>query len=94
MKSLAKSPPQAPQEKPDPYTSVDCGKVIEAAEKAVQAQKEQVEVRDLRIKQDEDQLSAVSKEYESLQKSSNAWYKSPYLFLIMGLGVGLYLGKK
>lgn len=57
-------------------------------------QTQQIQIRDLRIKQDEDQLGAVTKDNEVLTSKINSWYRSPYLWVVVGIVAGVYAGKK
>lgn len=63
--------------------------VVTAAREAVSDQKRSIEIRDLRIKQTEDRLLEVSKERDKALDSNEAWYKSPYLYLTLGLILGI-----
>jgi hypothetical protein len=56
----------------------------------VQAQKKQVEIKDLRIKQVEDQNAALQKENES----GRSVLRNPFLYLVLGFAVGLYAARK
>jgi hypothetical protein len=55
----------------------------------IQDQQKQIEIRDLRVKATEDRLGDVTKERNDARQSADAWYKSPYLYLFLGLAVGV-----
>lgn len=67
----------------------ECQTLIDAADKALAAQKQQIEIRDLRIKMVEDRLGEVRVERDDERKAGEAWYRSPNLWLFIGIGLGV-----
>jgi hypothetical protein len=60
----------------------------------VETQRKQIEIRDLRIKTSEDQLKNVTEQRNDAEHALSAWYRSPWLYLALGLAGGVYLGSK
>lgn len=65
-----------------------------ACNKAVQAQKAQIAVRDKELGQAEAMLNVNAKEIADLSDKVDAWYRSPYLWVIVGAAVGAYVVKR
>jgi len=71
-----------------------CPQVLKAADQVIQAQQQQILTRNNAL---EDYGVMTKKQADDLAEANrkiDAWYRSPYLYLALGLGAGLYLGKK
>jgi hypothetical protein len=73
---------------------MSCENVLNLCFKAVQEQKKQVEIRDLRIKDDELQVDVLTKQNKDLAVKNDSFFRSPYLYLFLGLAAGFYVGKR
>lgn len=71
----------------DPATDLERCKTL--GEAAIQAQKAQIDIRDLQIKQSKDIIELQNKEIVVLK--SDSLFKSPWLWLTVGAVVGAYL---
>ena len=72
--------------------ATDCEDLAKAADLAIAEQKKAIEIRDLRLDLAKERLEEVSKERDELR--GTAWYKSPYLWLSVGILAGAYVSKR
>ncbi len=76
------------------YANPTCKEVIRAADKALAAQKAQIDIRDKELAQYAIMTKAQADELASDTAKLGAWYRSPYLYLFLGLAAGVYVGKR
>lgn len=69
-----------------------CKDVITSCDKALEAKNRQIQLSDLALRQTVDRLTRVELQYKEERESASAWYKSPFLYLSVGLIGGLLLG--
>ncbi len=74
-------------------TKTTCNDVLKACDEALQAKDLQIKIRDEQVGQGQAMLNASVKEVEDLKRERDAWYKSPYLYVVLGLAAGVYVGK-
>lgn len=76
------------------YATPTCEEVIRAADKALAAKQDQISARDVTIGDLKIMTKAQADEIAAKDRQLSAWYRSPYLWVVVGLGVGLYVGRK
>ncbi len=62
--------------------------VIEACDRALEAKKDELRVCDLGVKIRDDENERLRKENTDLRESKDAFYKNPYLLLLLGFVAG------
>lgn len=76
------------------FAESPCLPLIQAADKALEAQKAQITIRDKELGQAEILLKSKNEIIAEQDKTIHAWYRSPYLYLFLGAAVGVYVGKR
>lgn len=71
-----------------------CDDVIKSADKALSDKQKQVDIRDLRIANYDTLTTNLNNENTTLKSQVDAWYRSPYLWILVGAVVGGYLKSK
>lgn len=74
--------------------SPSCNDVINACDKALDAKDNQIKIRDLGIGLRDDQITGLKKDNADLEHYANAWYNNHYLYLFLGMGVGIFVASK
>lgn len=74
--------------------SPSCEDVIKSADKALSDKQKQIDIRDLRITNYDSLTTSLNNENVRLKTEVDAWYRSPYLWVVMGIVVGGYLKSK
>lgn len=74
--------------------SPSCNDVINACDKALDAKDNQIKIRDLGLSVRDDQITGLKKDNADLEHSMSAWYRSPYLYLFLGLATGVFVTSK
>lgn len=77
-----------------PKKSVSCGDVIRACDDALQKAQGQIDLRDMEILKYDVMSKTQADQIAEKDRQLNAWYRSPWLYLGLGLAGGLYLGKR
>lgn len=78
----------------DTKTTPSCKDVISACDRALTAKDAQIEARDKTISDLKVMSKKQADELQSATDKLGAWYRSPWLYLGLGLAGGLYLGRK
>lgn len=71
-----------------------CKDIIDACDKALDAKDSQIKIRDLGLSMRDDQITGLKKDNADLEHSLSAWYRSPYLYLFLGLATGVFVSSK
>lgn len=69
---------------------IQCSSLIQACDKALADKDAAIKARDVQL----GDYAKLTKEQADQIASDKAWYRSPWLYIAIGLGTGLYLGKK
>lgn len=74
-------------------TKISCGDVIKACDLALSDKDAQVQTRDAEIGTQGMLLKSQADALAEKDRQLGAWYRSPWLYLGLGLAGGLYLGR-
>ncbi len=69
--------------------TIKCSSVISACQNALAEKDAAISAREAEL----GQYAKLTKKQVDELESDKAWYKSPYLYLFLGLAAGVYVGK-
>lgn len=78
----------------DTKTTPSCKDVISACDKALTAKDAQITARDQTVSDLKVMSKKQADELQSANDKLNSWFRNPWLILAVGVGAGIYLGRK
>lgn len=75
-------------------TTPTCNQVIQACDKALADKDAAIKSRDKELSQYQIMSKAQADEIAAKDRELSAWWRNPYVWGVVGLGLGIYLGKK
>lgn len=72
----------------------NCSDVINACDIALKDKQSQIEIRDLRIKESQDEISRQTKVITDQDSKLNSIFRNPWVYGALGLAAGAYLMRK
>lgn len=71
-----------------------CESVLQACDTALDAKDHELDLANLAITQSKAQNELLTQQVQDANAKLDAWYRSPYLYLIVGILAGGYVAKK
>ena len=71
-----------------------CKPLIESCDKALAAQKEQIQIRDLRIKESTSQIDELTKTVKEKDEKLSSIFRNPWVYLGVGVLAGALLFRR
>lgn len=72
---------------------ISCDQVLQKCDQTVKAQRKELELSDLAIKQSQDSLMKLTQELETEKNKSSAFYRNPFFLIGIGLIGGVLIAK-
>lgn len=76
------------------FATRSCLDLVKTCDAAIESQGKAIEIRDLRLKAQEDHIGRLTEERDNAEKRASAWYRNPWLWGAVGFGLGVYVMKR